>query len=59
MWYSRALITVTDSTVNKSTSDSMARVTASAYNQNIDKRIDLATQNHAMVCKIYNSKYYF
>ena len=29
---------ITDSTVNESTSDSMARVTAGAYNLNIDKR---------------------
>ena len=29
---------ITDSTVNESTSDSMARATASAYNRNIDKR---------------------
>ena len=29
---------ITDSTVNESTSDSMAHVTAGAYNQNIDKQ---------------------
>ena len=29
---------ITDSTVNESISDSMAHVTASAYNRNIDKR---------------------
>ena len=29
---------ITDSTVNESTSDSMARVTPGAYNQNVDKR---------------------
>ena len=29
---------ITDSTVNESTSDSMARVTAGAYNRDINKR---------------------
>ena len=29
---------ITDSAVNESTSNSMARVTASAYNRNINKR---------------------
>ena len=29
---------ICDSTVNESTSDSMARVAAGAYNRNIDKR---------------------
>ena len=36
MWY--PLMTDRDLTVNESTSDFMASVTAGAYNQNIDKR---------------------